>query len=375
MRSCILISVIFILGCNNKSLFDLKNKNFLIEISGIKYTVDGFTNAYPEAFFKKEDLFMSVNKFNHSVTIFDTTSNVIFYQDYSYLKKQQPRFNLSSGWFQNIDSIFIYSDNLQKLYLFNSKNKLIDTFCTEKKNLDKKYFYPLPEISTKQPAFLYKAAIFTTGFLGGEVKNMDINNRYIISRIKKDSIQFLGRYPDVYNKDDWGGFYFRHVYNTEVVDNKVYYSYPASSKIGVLNLENDSFYFKNTLPEIKNIIKPIPFKYQYKCVNVKNFLPKHFYSQYSFGPIIFDKFRNVFYRFLLKPTDKRSLEKDGVGPQPKFLITYDRNFEILGYNDLVWEYSNFNFFVTVKGLFIQKVKRNDENNMYFSLFTFNNSFN
>ncbi len=375
MKTCILLGLIFISACSSKNTFQLENNNYLLETSSLKFSVDSNTNAYPETFFKKGELFLSVNNFNNSITIFDSSGKVVQYQNFNYLQITNPRFNLTSGWFQNLDSVFIYSDNLHKIYLLNSLGKILDSTNAEKKVLDSLHFYPMPEISSKQPPNVYGTDILTTGFLGGELKTLDINNRFIINRIKKDTILFYGRYPSDYDKVDWGGFYFRHVYNTEVVENKIYYSFPASSQIGIFDLRDQSFSFKTILPEIKPHIKSIPFKMEFKCINDKGFLPRHFYSQYSFGSLIYDKYRDLFYRFLLKPTNKESLEKDDVGPQPKFLITYNRNFEILGYNDLPWEYSNFNFFVSPAGLYIQKVKRNDENNMYFSLFTVNISYN
>lgn len=365
---------LFCFSCKNKIDFNKAKSDFLEEKGKFNLETDEFTNAYPEIFFNKKEYFLSVNSFNNSISVLDTLSKVKYFRNFKDLKAIDSNFKLTSAWFQNLDSIFVYSSNSNKLYLFNSKNDLLDTFNTSKKIIDKFHFFPLPEITTKQPPIVYKNHIYTTGFLGGELKGMDINKRYIISKINKDTILFYGNFPLEYNNTDWGGFHFRHVYNTEVVEGKIYYSFPASSQIGVFNLENDSFYFIKALPEVKNLIKPISSKLQFKQFKNKDFLPRFFYSQHSFGPLIYDKYKNVFYRFLLKPTEKKYLDKDAVGPQSKYLITYNRKFEILGYNELAWEYSNFNFFVSEKGLHIQKIVKNDEKNMYFTIFNSGNNF-
>lgn len=365
--------LLLLFSCKNKiDLSDAKSE-FLVEKGKFNLITDEFTNAYPEVFFNKKNFFLSVNSFNNSISVLDTNSKVIYFRNFKDIKVIDSNFKLTSAWFQNLDSIFVYSSNSNKIYLFNSKNDLLDSYNTSKKNIDKFHFYPLPEITTKQPPLVYNNYIYTTGFLGGEMKGLDIKKRYIISKIDKDTILFYGNYPSEYKNTDWGGFHFRHIYNTEIVDDKIYYSFPASSQIGVFNLENDSFYFIKALPEIKNLVNPVPSKFQFKHVKDKDFLPRLFYSQNSFGPLIYDKYKNVFYRFLLKPTEKKFLDRDAVGPQAKYLITYNRKFEMLGYNELAWEYSNFNFFVSEKGLHIQKIVQNDEKNMYFTIFNFNDN--
>ncbi len=59
-------------------------------------------------------------------------------------------------------------------------------------------------------------------------------------------------------------------------------------------------------------------------------IAEHFYGQYSFKGIVYDKYRKLFYRFLLKPTSDKYLQKHHVGPQEQFYLSMMINLIIWG---------------------------------------------
>ena len=167
---------------------------------------------------------------------------------------------------------------------------------------------------------------------------------------------------------NWGGIYYRMVYNCIVDDTTMCISFPATSTVTIFNVKTKNVEYKNTYPDLNNFISAYKEKYTRKLNKVK--IADHFFGQYSFKGIIYDRYRKLFYRFLLKPTNEKHLKSNHIGPQEKVILVYDSLFNYLGCKELDETYSYYTYFVAKEGLYIQRIKNtNDESKMQFDVFT------
>ncbi len=233
--------------------------------------------------------------------------------------------------------------------------------------------YPRPRISSSQLPLLYKGSIFYTGSSIGENDSVNDSCKYVVCESNKEGRYFYVNYPIDYWGNDWGGIYYRMVYNCNIGDSIMCLSFPASSTVALFNIKDKTVSYRTMFPDISQYI--IPYKATGKNKFQKNKIQEHFYGQYSFRGIAFDKYRHLFYRFLLKPSEAVRQNKKVNGPKAFHLLIYDGNFNYLGYKEFNETYSYFTYFITEKGLFIQRLKNNkDEDNMFFDVFNLNDNY-
>lgn len=249
---------------------------------------------------------------------------------------------------------------------------MIDSFNS--KSTDKNLYGlgPQPQISTIQKPHYYNGSIYSTGFILGEGSSQNNNNKYVLSKIQTDKIQYFVNYPEDYKEKNWGGIYYRMVYHCVVEDSLIYISFPGSNYIAKFNVKNNSTKFEKIYPDINSKIEVFPEKRP--LTKNKIDIAKHYYGQLSFAGLQYDKYRRIFYRFLLLPSSQKNIKNDKLGLQKKIILVYDRNLNYLGFNELNDSFSSKNYFVNKKGLFIKYFKnKNDEDNIFFYKFVVDSS--
>lgn len=366
-----LYSVIFFIAFTSCSHFSQKKNwikakpEILKEGSDFQIPISAKANAYTENLQFNDGLFLSTNIHNNSVSIFDYNGQVLLHKELDTMLDNR-KIKVEGAWFTSLDSVFISDEShLNTLIQLTDTGRSIVFKQLVPRESSVNQLKPTLRVSTKQIPVIIKNAIYFSGLVGSEKKGLMPNQRPVIGKIYRNTVTYIGRYPDEYIGRDWGSFFFKEVYMTALVDHLIYFNFPASSSIGILDTKTDSFYFKKIEPSLGDLVKPIIVNaFDSSCKN-PNIDADHFYAQHSFGPIIYDKYRKLFYRFLLKPTDEKYLKKEHMGPQSKYLLVYDKSFNLLGYNELPENLTHFNFFVNSKSLNIQKIVIGDGNNMHF----------
>lgn len=372
MKSCSLVipALLIIISCKQyKKEIHFQNENYLNCTDSVAITLDSSTYPYSSNIYCRDSLLFIQNEESNTISIYTLRGKKILNYDFNVFKQKIKNFSVTAAWPYSVDSIFVYSKPSKKIYLFNHKLILLDSFQMP---LDKDYVlnkqYPDPEISTCQQPAYFNGSLFVTGFTIGENLLRNDSNKFVACESNKIGKFFYVNYPEDYYKLDWGGIYYRMVYSCILYDSILCISFPASSSIALFNLKTKSIHYQNMFPDMKEYIEPYSKKKMKKFDKAK--IAEHFYGQYSFKGIVYDKYRKLFYRFLLKPTSDKYLQKHHVGPQEQFLLVYDDKFNYLGFNKLDLTYSKFTFFVAEKGLYIQRIKNiKDEEHIFFDVFS------
>ncbi len=368
----VVFALLFYFGCKTKvKSINLTNNLYLKPFDSLVIHLDSLTYPYSSNIHYKDSILFIQNDETNTISLYKLSGQQIKILDFSKFKGSLKNFSVNASWFINLDSIFVYSQNHRIVYLFDSSLKLKDSFLmTQKVDFIEGKQNPGPRISSSQQAVHFNKSLFTTGFTIGENFSIKESDKFVVCESRKDGRSFYVNYPNDYSLKNLGGIYYRMVYDCVSTDSTLCISFPASSTIALFNLKNKSVTYYKTYPEISDYIQS--FKGDATRKLEKDKIAKHFYGQYSFRGIIFDKYRNLFFRFLLKPTTEEYLTKMNMGPQAKFLLVYDSKFNYLGYTELDAEYSDNTYFVTEKGLYIKRIKKkNDEDNLYFDIFDVN----
>ena len=100
----------------------------------------------------------------------------------------------------------------------------------------------------------------------------------------------------------------------------------------------------------------------------------HYRLNYMYEGIIYDQYRNCYYRFVSLPKTKEDLGSGDLKTsriKDIAVIILDEDFNKIGETIIPQEYSNMIYFVSKGGLNLLNLKKNlaDEDNMHFGIFS------
>ncbi len=349
-------------------VLNLPNEGVLKIIDSLQLDLDSLTIPNSENIYlidsflyicnPEEDLITKINiNTNH------ITNTVLNFKRFGKVQK------FSTLWIQK-EKVFAVKAKSKKGFIFNLNGILLDSFQlakTDESNLGK-VITDNPLVSTIQPLLIKDSIVHSLGFALIEGNYDKKNLRFVLCASSRNENFFYVNYPESYNGKNWGGTYLRMVYGTNVGDSLMVVSFPASSDLAVFNILTNTTRYINCYPNIDSVVAPVG---SMKELNKKQIdIAKHFFKQYSFHAIIFDKYRNIYYRILFKPIPIDNQIKNSIGKLDKQILVYDAAFKYLGFTQIEGSlYSNPTYLVHPKGLLIQKLKDNkDEEHIYFDLF-------
>jgi Domain of unknown function (DUF4221) len=228
-------------------------------------------------------------------------------------------------------------------------------------------------VSTIQPLLIKDSIVYSLGFALMEGKYNNNDFRFVLCASSRNEKKFYVNYPKSYYGKNWGGTYLRMVYATNVKDSLIVVSFPASNELAVFNVLTNTTRYIDCFPNIDSVVTPVSTMKDLKIKQID--IAKHFFKQYSFQGIIFDKYRNIFYRILFKPIAMKNKAKNSIGNLAPQILVYDSTFKYLGFTQIDGNiYSNSTYLVHPKGLLVQKINdSNDEEHIYFDLFAFDST--
>jgi hypothetical protein len=308
------------------------------------------------------DFFTFLNEYNNSIYFYDYKTS-----DYKFkisFDKEGPNgtYPYRSGYYiLNLDSIFYYSYKTTQVYLFNKEGKKYYTYDLKKGRTQKKVYYPTPIVQSESPLYFIDSTLFLCGKMNGEYSDEDTLNRPLVTIANKHTIKYAMGYPPSYRQGYWGEAYFREVfwtYNPNI--KKFIFSFPNDHNMYVSDLnKNTSKFYAGSMyaGSIKSVnrSKSLPGKMN----KVKR--TEHYLSSYYYRNIIYDKYRNVYYRMIEWPwkdfdMNKRPWEK------PVSIVILDDKFNVLGETKLPksnW-LSIFFSLVTPDGLLLKEESDNED---------------
>lgn len=372
----IFLALVLLYGCNSKKPnLQFKNINYLKLVDSLTIVLDSVTYPFSPNIYEQDSVIIFLNEGTNVISEYDLSKKNGELIDFSNFANARKGFSLNSAGFINQDLFFLYSVNLHKVFFFDHNRNLKDSLqIVFKSDYTPDKQAPGPTLSPTQRPLLFNSSFFTIGYTIGEDPQIDDKSKFTVRESNRDGRKFYVNYPEEYTSTNWGGIYYRMVYNCSVGDTTMCISFPATSTIAIFNLKNKTVEYKKTYPDLNNIITPFSGKYSRTLDKAK--IEDHYYGQYSFRGIIYDRYRKMFYRFLLKPTEKKYLKLNHMGPQAKVILVYDSLFNYLGCKELDETYSYYTYFVSKRGLYIQRIKNtSDESKIHFEVFAANSDRN
>lgn len=334
----------------NENPYRENNKNLkyeLVDSFNIEFPLDSITSHIFSALDYNDDL---------GILSFLSNGRILMYD---YEKKVQINtINLqcsspSSYTIINKDSIIVIDYNNRNLMICDIAGKITDSY-----NLVPKIRYaPLP-ISKTSPIILRNGFVIFWGNMAGEYSDEDEKNRRVmgILNLQSRDVDYYMPYPDIYKKN-WGGGLYRWVYSdyNESLDLYVI-SFPADHNIYTISGDkkvSNKYYAGSRLIDATSYLnqpKGIPIDSEQKI--------KHFVENHSYSRILYDKYRNVYYRIV----EIKSIYKGIPGWQKQIsVIILNEKFQIIG--ETFIGSSNLNsryaIFVNKNGLHIPQKSNED----------------
>jgi len=382
-------AVIFLLtGCVHNTV-KIKNEfkgqleaTFALElVDQKKFVLDDNTAPQPiySQFYYGRDgrkYFTFFNDYNNSIYLYDYDS-MTFKQKITW-EKEGPNgiAHLTGYHLKSLDTIYLYDQSKISIKLGNSKGKILKSISLcggDIKDLGWFNIYPQYYPQTVTPFIETKDEILLTGFFFGSIPESIISNFKLTSRFDFDlnKLHFSFGYPPfLYGSNyNWEGELFTMVYtDLNPESDKLVISFPVSHSLYLADLNTGNY---NEVYGGSNFAKSIcSIGKDPKKTSKEEFL-YHFMNQDVYAGIKYDKYNNVYYRFLLK---SMSVTKDQLNWKKKLIavIILDENFKYMGEtvigNGEDWHWQNS--FVSKEGLNIEYVEKNyDEVFLTFKIFS------
>lgn len=365
------LAFVFFYGCkpSPKIVLQLSNTNYLKLTDSLSIPLDSITYPYSFNIYEQDSNLLFLNEGSNVISIYNFSAQKTIHVDINKFINERKNISINSAGIVDSNLLYLYSIDLHTIFFVDINQKLQDSLQLSFESdysIDKQV--PPPMISPTQRPLLYKNSIFTVGYVIGEDPQISDSRKYVIRETNKDQRRFYVNYPKEYVGKNWGGIYYRMVYNCIVDDTTMCISFPATSTVAIFNVNTKNVVYKTVYPDLSRLILPYKEKHTRTLDKVK--IADHFFGQHSFRGIIYDRYRKLFYRFLLKPTDDKHLKLNHIGPQEKVILVYDSSFNYLGCKELDKTYSYYTYFVAKDGLYIQRIKNpNDESKIHFDGFS------
>lgn len=373
MKNIILFifTLLLLISCNKVVEISNEYKDFkdiykLTEVKSISFPLDSESQplTFCTQYYKKENtdstFFTFYNEHNNSIYFYDyKTQNI---KRIIHLEKEGPNgvYPYNSGYFiWNMDSIFFSSMHTNKIFLLDSIGIKHDTYDLLNSSFSTIH-PPVVSFSTFRPGYFINNKLYLSGYNHGEFFNEDSLSlpTAIIYDLKTKKSNYKLGYPESYRQGNWGEVYFRDMYWCyNELTNKFLLSFPNQHNLYISNLEtnitkNGSSKFSNT---IKSIDHPNTFPMP-KEKRITHFLESDFYSS-----IVYDKYRNVYYRFAQHPWINYD-RKIKPWKKPLSIVIFDADLNRIGEVLLNPKYSlsHKQFLITEDGLLLQEYNDNED---------------
>jgi hypothetical protein len=276
--------------------------------------------------------------------------------------------------YHNKDSIFLFSYR-PKVTLINDRGEVLKIFSIPKERSEaNKLFYRGFYVSTSVPAYLYKTKLVINSVVVGDLKSNEKRNVQIILDLKtgEDTIGKVA-FPPSYQGKNYGGLHY-DIYYVSYNPKRNYsiYSFPANKNVLINNLLTGRTVSKPA--ESQFIYGFLTFQKDDYKEAVSEPVGEYYMTTPTYGSVLYDKYKNVYYRFALLPVQQRNVNYEQKNPPTKTIsiAVFDDSFHYLGERQLDKnKYWSSNAFISKEGVNIQNKSHNDST---LNLTTFSFSF-
>jgi len=372
MKKYIIILILFISSCSIK-----ENKTNLIVSKSIKFRIDSSMNFYSWQNQVKEidnnSFLFRRNSLNNEIVVYNISDTDNILKRIKFKKEGVNSIPRLNGFhFHNWDSIFVSTSYINTMYLSDSSGTIYNKVSAL--NQGQKTMMT----DNRNPFFFNKNKIYSNSIppFYGEYK--DVFNNATLDAVFDFNLDMYETtpvmYPKEYLKDHsyWSVdqiMYYR-TYNPK--RQNIIYSFPISDSLLIYDLNNSKSLKKYSAKSQK-------IKYVDDYKNAENAFHKTYkYTQAQYSSVIYDIYRDIYYRVAILPSDnipeiKNKRNRMNYFSRKFSIITLDSNFNII--SEDIFSEGKFNlidFFVDKEGLWISSNLPNltdfDENYVQFKLF-------
>lgn len=273
--------------------------------------------------------------------------------------------NSYSGFLSVRDTTFIYNYNNKILYMLDStytiKKKWSLIGIGRNSNFD-------PEALTDSPILHINGNVILSGVKLRSIRN---NSNLSIScniNTYNNQISYGCHYPEQYVKGNFGDVYLNFIYHAKAEEDKIVYSFPTDHYV---YFYSSNFEFKEKKYMGSRYAQTINSSddSSSSLFKDKEQRIRYYINQNSYSNILYDKYRNVYYRIAQHPLSNWKSGEKFI--KPFSIIVMDVEGNLLTETSIQKDYFNLNLHnmhVTKEGLLIQKETTN-ENIVEFIRFT------
>gem|GEM_PF-5665730 len=322
----------------------------------------------------KNNIVVSYNSANSNMLLFDYVSGKLKQKINLVglgIKPKHPGDQKAYSFnFVNSDSIFFYDHRSEKVVLFDTSTKVLKKYLlSSNENGYSKGIIVMGELLSVGGDSLYVASAPGRRVLDQFAPLRE--NLVLTTSLSTAASRPTIRYPDIYRKAKWGYYLhkFHMLYNSE--NNIVVISYPVDHFLNIYDSSGRCYRYyaggKGMRP-----IKPLRFLSDNTPVG-KDEDAVNFRSQRTYGTILYDRFRHLYYRVISSAIPEkdmeRSLDPSYKKEQPMTIVILNSSFVKVGEVAIdANKYSTTSMFVSHEGLCVPLTKSNDDN-LFFDVFS------
>lgn len=322
---------------------------------------------------------------NDILTLLNPYTNSIYFYDYKkgtfckkiQFEKEGPNGVLSiSGYYiKNRDSIFLYNRPMVELVLADFNGFVKNRNSLKGIGNNWALYYPQFAFSTVCPIIEKDNHLILTGLCPFSINDSDINQFKYTACIdlSNNDIEYYHTYPtNIYgNNANWEDQLFMQVYPTISPEGDMVHSFPTSHSIYITKWNANTKTPIYAGSNIAGTITSIDWDFLTQRTP-RELIYTHYLQQDLYGGILYDKWREIYYRFIQKGI-KNATTRTQLSEKEIAIIYMDKHFKYLGETTLgtSYEWNWTNSFVTKEGLNIEYIDENDvdERYMSFKIFT------
>ncbi|EIM76148.1 hypothetical protein A3SI_10954 [Nitritalea halalkaliphila LW7] len=275
--------------------------------------------------------------------------------------------DLDMFWYFNSDSIVMIQDRSKRMKVFNVRGELLSAPAVQLRDNKGTQLYPVAYAHQGQ-----RPIFETSNWILPVYPDIDVasanyykKDKFVVwDPVTNEAKTTFGAYPEVYRGDAYYDI-LREPTLTHSHRSTYLVTFPADPSIYEYILDSSNV-VQHHYPKLK----------QYENVGVKRYADfqqfvNHYISSAWFQQVLFDPYRQVYYRFLKEKQDlinPQGTKNTALDAQWKILIM-DKALNVVGATDLDTQTYNPMFtFVRKNGLYIFSNERKNDDEMVFGIF-------
>lgn len=319
-----------------------------------------FEGGDKHQYFKK---FAMLNYESQTINIHENTG--IKVSEVKLLEIDSTLSKTSGFYFINSDSLLIYSESRREMRLISCSKKFQPQLLFNLDSLESPGIRKLEiQVNSATPIIYKKGLIFLTGkaMLNNDISTPQAKsiNTAISFNVHTKKTDFISMFSNAWEERYWHNeqYYLNHI--CVPTQNVIIYSLNMKDSLILYNIQNKSQIKKSvSSDELGKDDEMIPDKIEDpSTIGTRADLMKYLEKPH-YGQLIYDNFRNVYYRFVTKGFKKRI----------SYIIICDSKLNKIGESELPSNYlPGSGFFLGRNGLFLRKADVSGESKIVYTLF-------